>query len=74
MKKTIKFTGDPYEDAEEFEIIENSGKTHAVLFEIVNNFNKRFIKNSEESDDFISGMSFLLETILEEVEINGLEL
>jgi hypothetical protein len=74
MKKTITFSGDQYGDAEEFEIIENASKMYNVLFQIIHNFNRIHIKNSEESDDFISGMEHLLEAIFQEVEVNGLEL
>lgn len=74
MKKTIKFTGDPYEDVEEFEIIENASKMHGVLFEITHNFRRKFIKHSEDSDEYIRGMEFIMQAIIEEIEEQGLSI
>jgi hypothetical protein len=65
MKKTLTFTGDIYQQADEFKALENAMGMSAVAFEIRHNFYRSHIKNSDESPDFIYGMEFMLEKVLE---------
>jgi len=74
MKKIITFKGDTYEDAEEFRIIENAGKMHSVLFNIIHNFNRSHIKNSNCSEDFVLGMEYIMNLIRVEIENQELTL
>ena len=68
MKKIITFKGDSCQDAEEFRIIENAGKMHSVLFNIIHNFNRSHIKNSNCSEDFVLGMEYIMNMIRVEME------
>ena len=72
MKKTITFEGDSFEDAEEFQILENADKMYGVLFNITHNFNSKHIKNSNNSEDFILGMRYIMSMITVEMEDNEL--
>ena len=70
MKKTVKFTGNIYEEAEEFKALENAMGMSAVIFEIRHNFYRSYIKNSEKSGEFIEGMEFMLEKVIDLINEN----